>query len=295
MHVLGGEPNAWSSSESLRPYWRSSLGTSAWLHPLGIWTSRRLRKGHGPLKQRHYQALNFIQILRALLRPKHLKRLETRTALAFIFGPLLFALGSWLQLHTSQSPSLALGLLAIGSVFFTAGGWWQLQQARIGDQALPKNGPLWEWCGLRCALTQSVGTVLFNIDTFFSWNQQQPNAELWLLLGILPNVIGSILFLISAAYGMQEVGHGRLLVFEPDHLGWWISIVNALGCVWFMQSAIAGWPTSVPLEQVLDSTMSMRTTLLGSLAFAIVGILSLAECSEDEIRPIEAPSSRQNL
>ena len=137
--------------------------------------------------------------------------------------------------------------------------------------------------------------MLFNIETFFSWSQQQPNPDLWLLLGILPNVIGSILFLISAAYGMQEVGHGRLLVFEPDHLGWWISIVNALGCVWFMQSAIAGWPTSVPLEQVLDSTMSMRTTLLGSLAFAIVGILSLAECSEDEIRPIEAPSSRQNL
>jgi hypothetical protein len=50
-----------------------------------------------------------------------------------------------------------------------------------------------------------------------------------------------------------------------------------------MQSAIAGLPTNFPLEQVLDSPMSMRTTLLGSMAFAIVGILSLAECSEDEI------------
>ena len=295
MRVLGGEPNALVTSERLRPHWRSSLGTSAWLHPLGIWTSRRLRKGHGPLEQRHYQVLNLVEMLRALLRPKHLKRLETRTAIAFIVGPLLFALGSWLQLHTSQSPSLALGLLAVGSVFFTAGGWWQLKQARIGDQALPKDGPQWEWCGLRCALTQSVGTVLFNVETFFSWNQQQPNAELWLSLGILPNVIGSILFLISAAYGLQEVGHGRLLVFEPDHLGWWVSIVNALGCLWFMQSAIAGLPTNVPLEQVLDNTMSMRTTLLGSLAFAIVGILSLAECSEDEIRSIEAPPSRKNL
>ena len=37
------------------------------------------------------------------------------------------------------------------------------------------------------------------------------------------------------------------------------------------------------------------TTLLGSLAFAIVGILSLAECSDDEIRPSEAPLSRKNL
>jgi len=271
------------TSERLHPYWRSPLGTSAWLHPLGIWTSRRLRKGHGPIKKGHYQALNFIQILRALLRPKHWKRLETKTALAFILGPLLFALGSWLQLHTSQSPSLALGLLAVGSVFFTAGGWWQLQQARIGDQALPKNGPRWEWCGLRCALTQSIGTVLFNIETFFSWSQQQPNAELWLVLGILANVIGSILFLISTVYGLQVVGHGKLLVCEPDHLGWWISIVNTLDCVWFMQSTIAGLPTNFPLEQVLDSPMSMRTTLLGSMAFAIVGILSLAECSEDEI------------
>ena len=295
MRVLGGEPNALVTSERLHPYWRSPLGTSAWLHPLGIWTSRRLRKGHGPIKKGHYQALNFIQILRALLRPKHWKRLETKTALAFILGPLLFALGSWLQLHTSQSPSLALGLLAVGSVFFTAGGWWQLQQARIGDQALPKDGPRWEWCGLRCALTQSIGTVLFNIETFFSWSQQQANAELWLVLGILANVIGSILFLISAVYGLQEVGHGKLLVYEPDHLGWWISIVNALGCVWFMQSAIAGLPTNFPLEQVLDSPMSMRTTLLGSMAFAIVGILSLAECSEDEIRQIKAPQSRKNL
>ena len=295
MRVLGGEPNALVTSERLHPYWRSPLGTSAWLHPLGIWTSRRLRKGHGPIKKGHYQALNFIQILRALLMPKHWKRLETKTALAFILGPLLFALGSWLQLHTSQSPSLALGLLAVGSVFFTAGGWWQLQQARIGDQALPKDGPRREWCGLRCALTQSIGTVLFNIETFFSWSQLQPNAELWLVLGILANVIGSILFLISAVYGLQEVGHGKLLVYEPDHLGWWISIVNALGCVWFMQSAIAGLPTNFPLEQVLDSPMSMRTTLLGSMAFAIVGILSLAECSEDEIRQIKAPQSRKNL
>ena len=95
MRVLGGEPNALVTSESLRPHWRSSLGTSAWLHPLGIWTSRRLRKGHGPLEQRHYQVLNLMGMLRALLRPKNLKRLETRTALAFIVGPLLFALGTF--------------------------------------------------------------------------------------------------------------------------------------------------------------------------------------------------------
>ena len=295
MHVLGGEPNAEISSGILRPHWRSSLGTSAWRHPLGIWTSRRLRKGHGPLMHGHYQALNLQQMVQALLNRKQLGRLEERTALAFIVGPLLFALGSWQQLQKSTSPSMALGLLAIGSIFFTAGGWWQLQQALIGDQKLPADAPRWEWCGLRCALTQSIGTLLFNVETFFSWNQQQPNEELWVLLAILPNVIGSILFLISAAFGLQEVGHGRLLVFEPDHLGWWIAIVNALGCAWFMQSALSGLPSDLPLEQVFNSATSTRTTLLGSLAFAIVGILSLAECSEDEIKKGQTPTTRKNL
>ena len=64
---------------------------------------------------------------------------------------------------------------------------------------------------------------------------------------MLPNLLGSILFLISAADGLLEVGHGRLLVFEPQHLGWWIAMVNALGCLWFMQSALAAWPSLLRL------------------------------------------------
>ena len=59
-------------------------------------------------------------------------------------------------------------------------------------------------------------------------------------------------------------------------------MVNALGCLWFMQSAIAALPNALPQLTSINSLMALQTTLLGSLAFAIVGILSLAECSEDE-------------
>ena len=64
---------------------------------------------------------------------------------------------------------------------------------------------------------------------------------------------------------------------------WWIAMVNALGCLWFMQSALAALPKALPQQTVLNAVMANQTTLLGSLAFAIVGILCLAECSEDEV------------
>ena len=267
----------------LRTHLRSRWGITAWRHRKKIWTSRRLRKGHGPLVQGHYQRLRWAQMLRALVRDKPLKRLDVRTALAFIAGPLLFALGAGLSLRPSGATPFTAGLLAIGSVLFTAGGGWQLQQAQQAVRHLPDDASPWQWCGWRCALTQSLGTVLFNINTFFCWGWPHPSDATWLGLAVLPNLLGSILFLISAADGLLEVGHGRLLVFEPQHLGWWIAMVNALGCLWFMQSALAALPNAWPQQTVFNAVMANQTTLLGSLAFAIVGILCLAECSEDEV------------
>ena len=282
----GGEPNDRTQTGPIRTHlkvlFQSHWGITGWRHHQGIWTSRRLRKGHGPLRQGTYQPLSPKQMVKALLAAKALNRLEVRTALAFIAGPVLFAIGAGLALAGAGNPKLAIALFAIGSVLFTAGGWWQLQQALLSSRQLPAETPRWRWCGLRCAATQSLGTVLFNINTFYAWGWPHPQELSWLLLSVLPNLLGSSLFLISAGDGLLEVGHGRLLVFEPHHLGWWIAMVNALGCLWFMQSAIAALPNALPQLTSINSLMALQTTLLGSLAFAIVGILSLAECSEDE-------------
>ena len=271
-----------SSRPQLKTCWHSRLGVTAWQHPSGLWTSRRLRKGHGPLSIFHFKRLTLWQMLLALCHPKQLNQLEVRTALAFIIGPFLFAIGSLWSITDPDAAALSSATLALGSVFFTAGGWWQLRQAKLAIKILPADMKNWQWCGLRCAITQSMGTVLFNINTFFLWGWPQSNENSWLLLAVLPNLLGSILFLVSAADGLIEVGHGKLLVYEPSHLGWWIAMVNALGCLWFMQSALAALPNNLPEISVFNAGMATRTTLLGSLCFAIVGILSLAECSEDE-------------
>ncbi|MAR06875.1 MAG: hypothetical protein CL862_07215 [Cyanobium sp. NAT70] len=265
----------------LTAHWFGPLGASAWRNHQGIWTSRRLRKGHGAIPSGRYQPTRFISALKALMKTKSLARLDVRTALAFIIGPLLFAIGSGLQLSNPEAPAAA-GLLAIGSVFFTAGGWWQLRQAQQVMHHLPDQMNGWLWCGLLCAITQSLGTLLFNIDTFSVWIQPNLDGTAWLLLVVMTNLMGSILFLISAYFGLVEIGHGHLLSFEPDHFGWWINLFNTIGCLWFMQSALASLPSNPAKAMVINSTMATQTTLLGALAFTLVGLISLAECSEDE-------------
>ena len=53
--------------------------------------------------------------------------------MAFIIGPLLFVIGSVLLMSKLGSGA---ALLAIGSVFFTAGGWFQLEQALLVSRGL---------------------------------------------------------------------------------------------------------------------------------------------------------------
>ncbi|MED5164846.1 MAG: hypothetical protein VX683_03310, partial [Cyanobacteriota bacterium] len=137
-------------------------------------------------------------MVQALLRGKDVHRLEVHTAVAFIIGPLLFVIGSVLLM--SQFGSGA-ALLALGSVFFTAGGWFQLEQALLVTRGLLNRKQRWGWCGIWCALTQSIGTVLFNMETFSSWGLPTLNGTPWLMLEVAPNILGSVLFVISSIFG----------------------------------------------------------------------------------------------
>ena len=51
-----------------------------------------------------------------------------------------------------------------------------------------------------------------------------------------------------------------------------------------MQAAIAAIPIDLSIAAVLDPQVVIRAILLGALAFTAVGMLSLAESSEDEVK-----------
>ncbi|EAQ68024.1 hypothetical protein [Synechococcus sp. RS9909] len=111
----------------------------------------------------------------------------------------------------------------------------------------------------------------------------QASSPVWLSLEVLPNLIGCILFVTSAAYAVMEVGHGRLLVFEPRHLAWWITVVSGSGCVLFLLAALAGLPRHYPQQMVLNGGMADGATVVGAFAFVLAGLLTMAECSEDDV------------
>ena len=155
----------------------------------------------------------------------------------------------------------------LGSILFTVGGLAQCalawpERGRAGDGT-------WAW---RTAWIQSVGTVLFNIMTFAGLqvdvSSPHYNALVW-----LPNVLGSVCFLISAwCLYMSSPRHGWRL--ERHHRDWWEPLVNGLGCVLFGVSAVAafGDPST---HRLLSAETADWTTAAGALCFFTLGLVAL--------------------
>ena len=134
----------------------------------------------------------------------------------------------------------------MGSIPFTIAAYLQLFQAanagefQPGATPLPSRFTLLGWRPhdigwLSCAL-QFIGTILFNFNTFdamlpsLNWFQQ--DVLIW-----APNMIGSILFLASGYLAFIETCHGHW-AWKPASISWWVVLINLLGCVGFMISAM---------------------------------------------------------
>jgi hypothetical protein len=170
----------------------------------------------------------------------------------------------------------------IGSIPFTTAAYLQLfQAANAGNPARP-SGPTSRhpvWLGWRphdigwlsCAL-QFAGTLLFNINTF---DAMQPDMD-WLQqdLGVwIPDLVGSMLFLASGYLAFAETCH-RYWAWEPKSISWWVTLVNLLGCVAFMASAVIAF---VPPDSQGSPLASVVFTLAGAICFLFGSLLMLPE------------------
>lgn len=176
-----------------------------------------------------------------------------------------------------------------GSIPFTIAAWLQLMQsANAGSlssagEAGRGHHKLFGWYPsdagwLSCAL-QFAGTLLFNINTFdamssgLTWKQQ--DLYIW-----VPNVLGSIFFLLSGYLAFVETCH-RHWAWMPHLLSWRITFVNLLGCISFMISALLGLVTPHPAVFNTEG-LSVLFTLLGAVGFFIGAILLLLEAASGE-------------
>lgn len=199
----------------------------------------------------------------------------------FALGSVLFMLASVLSLVPtlaqawSMDPTKINLIYFAGSIPFTTAAYLQLFQA-ANPSGTEQRRQLIGWqpsdLGWLSAALQFVGTLLFNINTFdalipsLDWLQQD-------LLIWAPDIVGSVLFLVSGYLAFVEMCHAYW-AWKPKSIAWWCVFTNLLGCVGFMTSAL--FAIALPGTPSMEAaTISVLFTLLGAIGFLIGSLLML--------------------
>ena len=231
------------------------------------------------------------------------RTLNASIAWLFMIGAGCFALGAIPWYASGVGPTADALTFFVGSLFFTTASFRQLLQAQSPgmapeeageDDRRPRPLVMLAWLpgdrGWSSAASQFPGTLAFNVSTLFAVNasltMQQAHRLVW-----RPDVVGSVLFLASSAFGVVAArsagsapGAGPL----PRRVAW----TNMLGSIFFMASAIAS--TVVPWTGlVLDDRWLALGTFLGAVCFFIAAWLLLPAWRAARAAATQAPSVRE--
>ena len=217
----------------------------------------------------------------------HADNISWYVAWGFVLGSVLFSLGAYFCLMPGMiSVWLNNWLFFIGSLFFTFASY--LQYLESINRVVDKQRSWRYWgiepssCGFWASLTQLLGAVLFNINT---WAGMYDYSSVLLdnLYIRLPDFLGSVCFLVSAVFSWLEIRHQHVRTSILS-VSWWVVYVNLLGCVLFQVSALFAF--YLPHELLGFSAAFISTAninlLGGSICFLMVGYLLLVELNENE-------------
>ena len=252
-----------------------------------VWSSRHHRKG-----------LILPEVAEAVALTDRLWRaawmvrsLNWWIGVVFALGAFLFALASVFILAPSLAATWKMtpaGINAVyfaGSIPFTTAAYLQLfqaanagefasQQPRVRQQVKVFGWQPGEIGWLSCAL-QFAGTILFNFNTFdamipsLTWFTE--DLAVW-----IPNSVGAILFLLSGYLAFIETCHAHW-AWRPGDLSWWIVLINLLGCLGFMASAMLS--LVLPGGSEVAATPAVAFTLQGAVCFFLGALLMLPEAT----------------
>lgn len=191
--------------------------------------------------------------------------------LLFAIGSLCFVLGpipAYAQAVGAHATALTY---FVGSLFFTTAAYLSFVQV------LRPEGHRWfgwepQVMGFWAAGIQLVGTLYFNVTTFFSlFSLDQAAAErvIW-----RPDAIGSVCFLVSSVIAFAEAGH-RWFSWRPGHRDWHITALNLWGSVFFGISAIGAYILSD--DSLYNARWANGGTFLGAVCFLVASLLMMPE------------------
>ena len=190
-----------------------------------------------------------------------LVRVNLVSAVAFVLGGSLFALGAlFAQLGVGALETVNITYL-VGGVFFSLGGYASILLAADA--------------GRRARLSAVVlftGTLLFGISLVAAFalglTPRQYDVRIW-----FTDILGCVCFLVSGHLAMLEVGGGHVVV-RLRELGWWVVAVNQLGSVLFFAAGIAAFIRPAT-SSVINAGLVNWGTFAGAVCFAVGGVLQV--------------------
>jgi hypothetical protein len=195
-------------------------------------------------------------------------RAVTWIAALFMIGSACFAVPSVPGVAAVAGPAWCGLTYFVGSIFFTSA-------AALVTVGLARSGALASLDGW-AAMIQLAGTLWFNLNTFHAMTEglsaHQENLRVW-----TPDMLGSVCFLVSSELSVMAVcgtvgGEGsrrrarRAWCWCRGDRDWTVAVLNLVGSVFFMVSAIAAF-TRPATDVLLDASLANSGTLLGALCF----------------------------
>lgn len=193
----------------------------------------------------------------------------TKQSWYFIVGGSLFAMGSAASIWGFAGTSFTNWVCFIGAWFFTTAG---LFQVILSGDATVEVGPerrkmlRAEWLA---AVTQSFGTLLFNVSTTAALTAKSTDAQKHFVWN--PDAGGSIAFLISAFFVYVAFYRVEKTMVAPRNVNWWSAHVNMLGCIAFAFSAVGAFVLNSGSSA--DSTLANWGTFIGAICFVVASAM----------------------
>jgi hypothetical protein len=228
-------------------------------------------------------------------------RVPARTwwiASLFSIGAACFTVGPIPAVAERVGPRTDALIFAVGAVFFTSAAGLSFLEAINAPEEIAepdgrrRRGPFrlvaWrphtiDWWANG---VQFVGTIAFNVTTInalvMTWTAPQQIVRVW-----LPDVYGSVCFLIASALAFAEVA-STIGTLRPGRVSWWVVALNLLGSIWFGIAAVASFVFPATGEMVRLRADNVGTSL-GGICFLIAAVLLIPEARWR--RPIGAQES----